>query len=148
MSYEYIFTHHLRDRFVQRTQKKYQHLWYKCWNENCQICKSLTEECKKEVAKNRKEIDLEIARRVNESEENKSYINNTEFMSRYYEKYGFDKRFEFLTHEDIMFVVVMGRGKKTIVTCVLSKDHVAGKASLRPKYNGIKKQRENLNQLE
>ena len=75
MSYEYIFTHHLRDRFVQRTQKKYQHLWYKCWNENCQTCKSLTEECKKEVAKNRKEIDLEKATRKFESTRIKRPLN-------------------------------------------------------------------------
>lgn len=143
----YIFTNHLRDRFVQRTQKKYQHLWRQCWIENCEICKSLQKECQKEVVKNRKEIDREITRRLNESDENKSYINNTEFMCRYYEKYGFEKRFEFRTHEDIMFVIVVDNGKKLIVTCVHSKDHVAGKTSLRPKYNEVKKQREKLNQL-
>lgn len=139
---EYIFTHHLRERFVQRTQKKYEHLWHQCWTENCETCKALKEECKNEILNNRREIDREIARRVDEADENRSYVNNTEFMGRYYEKYGYDKRFEFLTHEDILFVVVIDNGKKLIVTCILSKTHIAGKPSLRPKFNGVKKQRE------
>jgi hypothetical protein len=137
---EYIFTHHFRQRFVQRTQKKYEHLWNTCWIKNCEVCKKLEEESKQEILNNIALIDAEIDRRVAASDENRSYINNTEFMSKYHEKYGCEKRFEFLTHEDIMFIVVIDRGKKMIVTCVLSKTHIAGKPFMRPKFNKIKKQ--------
>jgi hypothetical protein len=144
---EYIFTHHLRERFIQRTQKKYEHMQH-CWTEGCETCKKLLEECKTEVSTNRRTIDRELARRVDEADENRSYINNTEFMSWYYEKYGFDKKFEFLTHEDMLFVVVVDEGKKVIVTCVLARTHLAGRPSFRPKYNEVKKQREAMQNLE
>jgi hypothetical protein len=139
---EYIFTHHLRERFVQRTQTKYEHLWWPCQTENCETCNNLLKDCMWEVSHNRRTIDTKLARRIEEAEENRSYINNTEFMSWYYEKYGFDKKFEFLAHEDLLFIVVVDNGKKIVVTCVLAKTHIAGKQSLRTKYNGVKKQRE------
>lgn len=128
---EYAFTHHLRERFIQRTQKKYEHI-QRCHDKECPICKELVEECRKEIGDNRKKIDTEIARRLDEATENRAYINSTEFMSRYYEKYGYDKPFEFLTHEDILFVVVTDNGRKVVVTCVPSKNHIAG--SKRVKY--------------
>lgn len=80
-----------------------------------------------EIAFDRKNIDREISRRINLSEENRSYTNNSEFMSWYYEKYGYDKRFEFLVHDDIVFVVVVEEGNKIVVTCVSAKTHIAGK---------------------
>jgi len=138
---EYIFTHHLRERFVQRTQKKYKHISF-CRKENCEECKKLTEECKSEVLNNRKVIDTQLAELVGSADENRSYINNAEFMSWYYEKYGFDKRFEFLLNEGIIFIVVVQNGKKVIVTCVRASTHIAGENSSRPKYNCIKKKRE------
>jgi hypothetical protein len=94
------------------------------------------------VAKVRREIGHELSLRVDAAVESRSYLNNSGFMQWYYKKYGFDKRFEFLVSGDILFVVVVDKGKKVIVTCVSAKTHLAGKATLRPKFNGIKKKRE------
>lgn len=122
----YVFTHHLRERFLQRTNKKYSHL-QTCKAKECIICDQLKDEIKKEVEANRRTIDAEISRRLEASDENKAYLNNTGFMEWYYEKYGYDKRFEFLVHEEILFVVVLERSRKVIVTCVPSKTHFAGR---------------------
>ena len=130
---DYIITHHCRERFLQRTQKKYKHLNF-CRKENCEQCKKFAQECRVEVSINRKSIDTQIKEMVNAADEDRSHINNTRFMSWYYEKYGFDKRFEFLVNNEIVFIVVIDEGKKMIVTCVLSKTHIAGERS-RPKYN-------------
>ena len=131
---EYRFTHHLRERFVQRTQSKYEHLRY-CRKNDCEVCKNLIEKSKKEVSDNRRAIEIELARMIDEADENRSYINNTEFMSWYYEKYGFDKRFQFLVCEGLLFVVVIDNGNKVVVTCVRARTHVAG--SLHQKYKKI-----------
>lgn len=130
---DYFFTSHLRERFVQRTQKKYDHIKY-CREENCEHCQNLIQEAKTEVYSKRRELDRELAKRIEAAEEDRSYINNTEFMSRYYERYGYEKRFEFLTHEDVVFVVVVDGGKKVVVTCCQSKTHISGRTFLRPKF--------------
>ena len=133
---EYIFTHHLRERFVQRTNKKFSHL-QSCREEDCPICRDMNSEIKS-ILKHRRPIDIELSRRIGEADENRSYLNNTGFMNWYYEKYGFDKKFEFLVHEDVLFVVVVDKGRKVVVTCVQAKTHIAGKAAFRPKYNEVK----------
>jgi len=132
---EYYFTHHLRERFLQRTNKKFHHL-QTCRKENCDECDDLREQIRFTLSTEGKQVDTEIARRLGLSEENRSYINNSGFMSWYYEKYGFDKRFQFLIHDEILFIVVIDKGKKVVVTCVPSKTHLAGKHALRPKFKG------------
>lgn len=127
--FDYAITHHLRERFIQRSDKKFEHL-QTCKQEDCNVCGSLMKLIHTEIAFDRKNIDKEIIRRVNLSDENRSYLNNSEFMSRHYERYGFDKRFEFLIHDDLVFVVVIEDGSKIIVTCVESKTHIAGKSYL------------------
>lgn len=133
---EYIFTHHLRERFIQRSDKKYVHLQH-CREEDCPICRDMQAEIKSRLEV-RRPIDIELARRIGEAEENRSYLNNSGFMTWYYEKYGFDKKFEFLVHEDMLFVVIVDKGKKVVVTCVKARSHLAGKSTFRPKYNKVK----------
>ncbi len=133
LKHEYTFTHHLRERFVQRTNKKYTHL-QRCRTPDCETCKALTAEIKAGLNENRRPVDTELNRRISASHENRSYLNNTSFMQWYYDKYGYDKGFKFLVHEDMLFVVVVDNGKKIVVTCIPAKTHLAGKISFRPKF--------------
>ena len=137
---EYIFTHHLRERFVQRSDKKYLHLQH-CRESDCPVCRDMRAEIKGQL-EYRRPVDIELAKRIGSATENRSYLNNTGFMAWYYDKYGFDKKFEFLVHDDILFVVVVDKGKKVVVTCVKARSHLAGKGSFRPKYNEIKTKEE------
>ena len=133
---EYIFTHHLRERFIQRSDKKYLHLQH-CRESDCPMCRDMHAEIGRQL-EHRRPIDIELARRIGSAIENRSYLNNTGFMAWYYDKYGFDKKFEFLVHDDILFVVIVDKGKKVVVTCVKARSHLAGKGCFRPKYNGVK----------
>jgi len=136
----YIFTRHLRERFVQRTNKRFEHL-QTCKNEDCNLCYELNIEIDK-ILEARRPVDQEIARRLDAASECKSYLNDARFMDWFYDKYGWDKRFEFLVNDKITFVVVEERGRKVVVTCIDSKNYTVVKSTLRPKFNGIKKKRE------
>lgn len=141
---DYIFTHHLRRRFLQRTDKKFTHL-DQCRSPDCETCQQQTDEILQDLAANGRQINSEIANRLDQAEENRSYLNNTGFMSWYYDKYGYDKRFEFLIHEDILFVVVWDNGKKIVVTCVPSKTHLVGRTHFaRKKFNKVAKKEAKL----
>ena len=106
-----------------------------CHDESCERCKELKTEIITELNRCRRPVDAELARRLDEADENRSYLNNSGFMEWYWNKYGFDKGFEFLVHDDLVFVVVVDNGVKTVVTCVSAKTHLAGKASARPKFS-------------
>ena len=113
-----------------------------CRTHDCFDCEHLRKIIRFEVACNKKEINTEMSRRLELAEEDRSYVNNTGFMHWYYEKHGYDKRFEFLIHEDILFVVVGDDGKKFIVTCVPARSHLAGRSyHSKPKFNKIKKKK-------
>ena len=137
---EYAFTHHLRERFLQRTEKRYKHL-RTCKSNDCDLCRNLVMEIKEKLEV-RRPIDIEIARRINSAVECRAYLNDSSFMQWYYEKYGFDSRFEFLISDDIVFVVITDEGQKVVVTCLCAKNHISAAPTLRPKFNKIKKQRE------
>jgi hypothetical protein len=138
---DYVITTHLRERFVQRTNKKYNHL-QDCRMPKCEQCRSLQKEIRSEVIYGKKEIDELIYSRLDVSDENRHYLNNSGFMEWYYNKYGYDKRFEFLNDGEILFVVVYDEGQKVIVTCVSAKTHLAGKTQV--KFNRIKKKEEKV----
>jgi len=124
-------TTHLKERFLQRTNKKYKHLENcKLGETKCEACKDLIENIRLEVHKKGKEIENEIKAVVLKSEEERSYLNNHGFMDWYYQKYGYDKRFKFLVEPklNLLFIVVIERGKEVIVTCVKAKTHLVGKA--------------------
>lgn len=140
--HDYIITNHLRERFTQRTNKRYNHL-DDCQLVDCIRCDELKDEIKRIVKDERWRINGEIQIRLDNSEENRACLNNTGFMGWYYEKYGYNKAFEFLIDKDLLFVVVHDEGKKIIVTCVSSKTHLAGKQQVKHKFSHIKKKTEN-----
>ena len=140
----YVITYHLRDRFVERTNKKYRHT-RDCRDKTCQHCCWIKQQIKEDVRLNKEEIDAAIYDSLDQADEDRSYLNNSGFMEWYYNKYGYDKRFEFLVYQNILFVIVHDGGKKVGVTCVLAKTHLAGKTIIyKPKFNRVKKKEEKL----
>jgi predicted glycoside hydrolase/deacetylase ChbG (UPF0249 family) len=129
----YKFTVHLRERFLQRTNKRYEHI-DSCKSKDCPNCKKLIDEIKREAWYRSKTINIEIARRLRLATEEKSFLNNSQFMSTYYEKYGYDHNFSLRLHEDLLFVVVSQNGKNTVVTCVCAKNHFTAGVTQRPKF--------------
>jgi len=137
VKHEFIFTRHMRERFLERTNKRYERL-SRCGcrfdAERCEECEIQNLKLKEELRTSGSTVDREIVRRLGLSEENRSYTCNSEFMARYYEKYGYDKNFQFLVHDDILFVVVHEDRGKVIVTCLHSRYHIAGRLASRPKF--------------
>lgn len=129
---DYVFTHHLRERYLERTRKRYRHL-HTCKEGSCDLCRNLTMEIHETLSK-RRPIDREIAKRLDNAVECRACLNDSRFMQWYYDKYGCDKRFEFLADDDICFVVIHDEGRKVIVTCVWSRSHSATRQILRPKF--------------
>lgn len=82
--------------------------------------------------------------RLDRSDEQKSYLNDTNFLSWFYEKYGYDKRFHFMLEGGMLFVTLeYGEGIRRVVTCFPSHYHVAGTASRKEKRRrGGKRNRE------
>jgi hypothetical protein len=135
----YAITNHARERYLQRTRRKYKHM-RDCRQENCETCLDMLAEIRVEIDNTINALNTEIMGRIAASDEDRSYINNVGYMQWYYEKYGFDKRFQFLVHEDILFVVVDEPGKKVVVTAVPSKTHFASRHSVRkPKFSKVQK---------
>jgi hypothetical protein len=96
----------------------------------------------RETLEVRRPIDIEIARRLNDAIECRAYLNDARFMKWFYEKYGTDQKFEFYVDDDILFVVAMKEGRRVVITCLCAKTHTVALPTLRPKFNGIKKKRE------
>lgn len=130
-----ILTTHFKERFIERSTKRYEHLRW-CEETNCEMCQSLQAEIKQKIKDD--SLEQQILQRIDDAEENRSYLNNSSFMERYYEKYGYDKRFSFLVHKDLLFIAVYERGRQVFVTCVWSKTHLAGRAERKPRYNRLK----------
>lgn len=141
---DYVITQHVRERFLQRKDKKYNHLQF-CREDVCPHCEALLTAIRVEISFERQKIDDEIRERVDRAEEDRACLNNSGFMAWYYEKYGFDKRFEFLIDDDLLFVVIHDEGSKVIVTCVSSKTHFAGKSHLaKSRFNRVKTKEEKM----
>jgi len=135
--HEFIFTRHMRERFLERSNKKYNRLSRcRCRFDasRCEECEMLNLKIREELKRSGSAVDREIVRRLGQAEENRSYTCNSEFMARYYEKYGYDKNFQFLVDGDIVFVVVFEDRGKVIVTCLHSRYHIAGRLVSRPKF--------------
>ena len=135
----YVLTNHVRERFIQRDNKKFDHLNH-CYKKFCATCDELIKKIHNEIIYNVCSLDEKIYARLDLSEEDRSHINNTNFMNWYYEKYGYERKFELLIHENIAFIVIFDKDKKIVVTCIKSKTYFAGKQHLkRPKFNKISK---------
>ena len=131
-------TVHARERYLVRTRRKYFHLQKRCKVEGCQKCVSAVYELRKEIKRSRNKIDAEIIARLIHAKENRSYLNDTEFMHKNYKKFGYS-RFQFLVHEEwrdrpaTTFVVVFDEGLRYVVTVLRAKDHISGR-SLKKKF--------------
>ena len=137
--HEFIITRHLRERYIQRTNKRFSKLQ---WSYNNDSMKELWEEFYDLLKSNQREIDQEIFQRLENSTESRSYINNSGFMEWYFKKYGYEKRFSFLVEGDILFVTIIEKGRKIAVTCVSAKTHLAGKAVLEQRRKKFHKKKE------
>ena len=139
---DYVVTNHLRERYVQRTNKKYDHM-QECREEGCELCSRLKIDIKYECDGRWDELNEEILDRMIGAEEDKWYTNNTGFMEWYYMKYGYDKRFHFLHDKDILFVVIEDRGKQIGVTCMPAKQHLTTRnLASKPNFGKIKKRKQ------
>lgn len=125
-------TRHARERFVERSNKKYAQLHSIVDSEEGKL---LREQLIEEVKKNREEIKQEMTERLHNAKEDKSCLNNSVFMSRYYEKFGYDHRFQFLVDGEFVYVIVFQDSQRKVVTCIDAKTHIAGINVLsRPKF--------------
>lgn len=112
-------TTHLKERYIERfvNKKRYEHL-SNCKGEGCQVCVNLIYELRRESSTI--EISREIFDRITRAREIRSYMNNTEFTAKCYERYGY-RRFEFLVDDDALFVVIHDDGKKLqLQSCIVS----------------------------
>jgi hypothetical protein len=132
----FVVTTHARERFVERSHKKFAHL-KTCRASGCERCKSLTFDLRNAIEGHEQEIDTEILTRLSQASEERSYVNDTGFMQWYFEKYGYDQPPHFLVHENITFVYVMRRKMKVLVTCVPSKTHIVGRRAKRTKFKKV-----------
>ena len=102
----FILKKHVRERFLQRflEPQKYDHL-DKCSIRNCNVCETLSAEVRKTATKDRENIEQSLLHRLGLATEERSYLNNTQFLYHCYEKYGYERRFSFLVHKDAVFAV-------------------------------------------
>jgi len=68
---------------------------------------------------NKKETYKEINDIMSEASEDRSYLNDSRFMINMYDLHGYDKKYEFRINAklDIVFVMILERGKKIVKTC-------------------------------
>lgn len=132
---KYIFTNHLRKRFVQRyvNPKRYGSLdicecrtSHRCFN-----CRKLLKELDYELLLCR-DLDREISRCLENSTEEKHFLNDTNFMARKYEKYGYDSKFTFRLYDKVVFLILEDERGKVVPTCFAAKGHIAGQ--IKPKF--------------
>lgn len=122
--HDYRITDHLRERYVERKNKKFAHL-RQC--KGCQLCRDLAYEIN-EILRNRRQVDQEIRSLLAVAKEDRSFLNDSNFMFDYYEKYGFDHNIRFFVSEPLVFVCIEDKnGSKVIPTCLCSDRHIAVK---------------------
>lgn len=126
----YRFTKHLRERYVERSNPKFLHL-ENCRQSACPTCLNLAYEIDAMVRNEWRQIDSQITEDLQKTKEDRSFINNTEFMSRYYQRYGYDERFTFLKGEKLVFVVIEKPDCSLIATCIPAKRHIAGQKRMK-----------------
>ena len=121
------FTDHARQRFLERSSKQFSHL-QTCRDNNCDVCREMAYDLHELVTQRRREIDGPMREAIDKATEDRSFINNTEYMSRYYERYGYDERFRFLRGDNVIFVIVSKEEYDLVITCVPTKGHIVGRS--------------------
>jgi len=68
---------------------------------------------------NKNETYKKIDEIMAETNEDRSYLNNTKFMLNLHDLHGFDAKYEFRSHLglNILFVMIHERGRKVVKTC-------------------------------
>ena len=132
----YEITKHLRDRYIQRTIKKFDHL--NVCKRYCETCKFVQYDLMDYIQDHRNEINAELHYQIGMAEEDRSYVNNFDFMAKLYAKYGYDVKFEFLVFGKLVFVAIIDGTRRPVVTCVPSNQHVAGQIYQRTKFRKAK----------
>lgn len=108
---------HAIARYLERIDGNYEHLnIYR--KRHCKECLSLHEALRHYATNNKNEWAAKLRALVADATEEKSYINDTNFMSYYYEKYGYDRKFKFLINGNVLFVALIENGDMHIVTCM------------------------------
>lgn len=128
MTNKFRITQHVRERYLQRMRPKYRRLIDDPENPDC---KELSADLLWEIHNNRSAIDEEIRKKLDEAIEDRSWVNNTQFTTRIYEKYGYDCRIRFLVNGPATFIVV---NDSVVVTVVHSTQHIAGTSANRKKF--------------
>lgn len=131
MKFKYFLTFHAVERLQQRFSSiTNQNEKIKNWNRK-----------NKETASVKSVFDQLLF----EAEENKSFKNNTRYMTTIYEKYGFDDEYKFLENKEhgILFVMKKPRDKNdfSLVT-LMPVEYKNNNALSNVKYNGKKKKSE------
>jgi hypothetical protein len=121
---DYFITYHARERYLTRFLKKskYEYLIEHGKSKGGIRMVSLVYDLVSDMKVMKDELEKGILDRLDRSEERKSFLNNSEFMSMIHRKYG-TQRFSFMVDEDILLVVVPHRisGQKTVVTVMYTK---------------------------
>lgn len=105
-------TRHAKERYLER--KKYSHL------RGDKLVLAVSHDLA--FKQGRKLIEDEMLACLCEAKEERWFINNTNIMGEYYEKYGY-KNFKFLVHEEITYVLVHEDGQDVVLTCIASSKH-------------------------
>jgi len=94
MGKTYICTNHV----ITRIKERFDFDWD--WSDYLEVCKQLD-------------------KILEDSKEDKSYINDTKFLFYLQDLYGYDEQYEFRasSEHNILFVVIKERGKKIVKTC-------------------------------
>ena len=133
MSHNFIITAHARERYVERFSResnRFNHLGW-CRESGCETCANLTFQLDELVRRNRSNWDNILCAKLHDAEEIKIFHNNSSFMAKMYEKYGYDKRYRFLVEGDILFAICIDNGKNVVLTCMNVNNPVNGSMVIR-----------------
>jgi len=136
----FLITHHARERYVERFSRESRIFVHLSECKGCDQCRQLTFWLNDLVKQRRETWDRIIYAKLRDAEDVRVFHNNTNFMERMYEKYGYDSRFRFLVEGWILFVIKEDHGQYVVLTCMDVNNPVNGSRIIanfihRPKYN-------------
>lgn len=135
----YLITHHARERYVERFSRESKNFSHLSHCKGCEQCRELTFLLNDLVNQQRYTWDKIICAKLHDAEDVRVFHNNTNFMERMYDRYGYG-RFLFLVEGWILFVVREDAGKQIVLTCMNVNNPVNGSRIIadfihRTKYN-------------
>jgi hypothetical protein len=135
--YQFVITHHVRERFVERFSRESREFAHLRRCRGCEHCRELTFWLHEIVNEKKEMWDRIISDKLHDAEEVKIFQNDANFMDHMYNKYGYD-RYRFLVEGEILFVVRELDG--IVLTCMDVNNPVNGSRIIadfmnRPRYN-------------